>query len=94
MAYISCVDQYAKVEELPSGHGIADVVFLPKRRSVLPAMMIELKWNKDAEGALRQIKDRNYPKILKYFGGEIVLVGVNYDENTKTHDCKIEIYKG
>ena len=94
MAYISCVDQYAKVEELPSGHGIADVVFLPKRRSVLPAMMIELKWNKDAEGALRQIKDRNYPKILKNFGGEIVLVGVNYDENTKTHDCKIEIYKG
>ena len=50
MAYISCVDQYAKVEELPSGHGIADVVFLPKCRSTLSAMIVELKWNKDAEG--------------------------------------------
>ena len=93
MAYISCVDQYAKVEELPSGHGIADVVFLPKRRSILPAMIVELKWNKDAEGAIKQIKDRNYPKVLVNYGGRIVLVGVNYDEDTKTHDCVIEEYR-
>ena len=92
MAYISCVDQYAKVEELPSGHGIADVVFLPKRRSTLPAMIVELKWNKDAEGAIKQIKDRNYPKILTNYGGKIVLVGINYDEDTKTHTCVIEEY--
>ncbi|MBE6909555.1 MAG: AAA family ATPase [Ruminococcaceae bacterium] len=92
MAYISCVDQYAKVEELPSGHGIADVVFLPKRRSTLPAMIVELKWNQDAEGAIAQIKDRNYPKILTNYGGKIVLVGVNYDEDTKNHSCVIEEY--
>ena len=90
MAYISCVDQYAKVEELPSGHGIADVVFLPKRRSTLPAMIVELKWNRDAEGAIKQIKDRNYPKILTNYGGKIVLVGINYDEDTKTNGCVIE----
>lgn len=93
MAYISCVDQYAKVEELPSGHGIADIVFLPKRRSTLPAMIVELKWNKDAEGAITQILDRNYPKVLTNYGGKILLVGVNYDENTKTHDCVIREYK-
>ncbi|MBR1479071.1 MAG: AAA family ATPase [Lachnospiraceae bacterium] len=93
MAYISCVDQYAKVEELPSGHGIADVVFLPRRRSTLPAMIVELKWNKDADGAIKQIKSRNYPKVLTNYGGRIVLVGVNYDENTKTHSCVIEEYK-
>ena len=92
MAYISCVDQYAKIEELPSGHGIADLVFLPKRRSTLPAMIVELKWNKDAEGAIKQIKDRNYPKVLTNYGGKIILVGVNYDEDTKTHDCVIEEY--
>ena len=90
MAYISCVDQYAKVEELPSGHGLADVVFLPKRRSVLPAMIVELKWNGSAKGALEQIKDRNYPKILENYGGEIVLVGVNYDGGKKAHECRIE----
>ncbi len=92
MAYISCVDQYAKVEELPSGHGIADVVFLPKRRSTLPAMIVELKWNKDAEGAIKQIKDRDYPKILNNYGGRIVLIGINYDEDTKAHECLIEEY--
>ena len=93
MAYISCVDQYAKVEELPSGHGIADVVFLPKRSSTLPAMIVELKWNKDAQGAIRQIKDRDYPKVLSNYGGRIVLVGINYEEGSKSHDCVIEEYR-
>ncbi len=93
MAYISCVDQYAKVEELPSGHGIADVVFLPNRRSPLPAMVIELKWNKSEDGAIRQILDKNYPRILERFGGKIVLVGINYDEDTKKHTCRILEHK-
>ena len=93
MAYISCVDQYAKIEELPSGHGITNVVFLPRRRSTLPAMIVELKWNKDAEGGIKQIKDRNYPRVLTNYGGRIVLVGVNYDEDTKTHTCMIEEYR-
>ncbi len=93
MAYISCVDQYSKVEELPSGHGIADVVFLPKRSSTLPAMIVELKWNQDAEGAIAQIKDRNYPKVLTNYGGKIVLVGVNYNADDKTHSCEIEEYR-
>ncbi len=90
MAYLSCVDQYAKIEELPSGHGLADVVFLPKRRSALPAMVVELKWKASAESAIQQIHDRNYPKALEGFGGDIVLVGVNYDTKTKEHSCKIE----
>lgn len=93
MAYISCVDQYDKVEEQPSGHGLADIIFLPKRRSALPAMIVELKWNKDAEGAIKQIKDNNYPKLLEKYGGKILLVGMNYNEKTKKHDCKIEEYK-
>ena len=93
MAYISCVDQYAKVEELPSGHGLADVVFLPKRRSTLPAMIVELKWNREAEGAVKQIRERNYPKVLTNYGGRIVLVGINYDDDTKKHECVIEEYR-
>ena len=90
MAYLSCVDQYAKIEELPSGHGLADVVFLPKRRSSLPVMVVELKWDNSADGAIRQIHDRNYPRALQGFGGDIVLVGVSYDAKTKEHSCKIE----
>ncbi|MCI9144269.1 MAG: AAA family ATPase, partial [Lachnospiraceae bacterium] len=76
--------------ELPSGRGIADVVYLPKHRSPLPALVIELKWNKSSEGAIRQIKDRNYPAVLKEYGGEVLLVGINYDEKKKEHSCVIE----
>lgn len=89
-AYITCVDQYNKIEELPSGHGCADIVYIPKKLSPLPAIIIELKWNKTAAGAIAQIKDRNYPAVLKDFGGELILVGINYDEKTKIHSCIIE----
>lgn len=90
MAYISSVDQYAKVEEMPTGHGIADLVFVPKRRSALPAMIIELKWNKSAEGAIKQAYERNYPEALKGYGGVTVLVGINYNADTKEHSCRID----
>ncbi len=90
LAYISCVDKYAKVEELPSGHGIADVVFIPKRNSALPAMVVELKWNHSSEAAIMQIKDKNYLSVLKNYGGEILSVGISYDEKTKVHSCRIE----
>jgi hypothetical protein len=56
-------------------------------------MIVELKWNKDAQGAIRQIKDRNYPKVLSNYGGRIVLVGINYEEGAKSHDCVIEEYR-
>ena len=59
-AYIVCVDKYKKVEKLPSGKGIADVVFLPKRNTPDPAMVVELKWNKTSEAAISQIKEKNW----------------------------------
>lgn len=89
-AYITCVDQYLRIEEIPAGHGIAEVVFLPKKHSPLPAMVVELKWDKTANGALSQIKDRNYPAVLNDFGGDVILVGINYDSRTKKHTCEIE----
>lgn len=92
-AYIVCVDQYAQVEEMPSGRGIADVVYIPKRRSALPALLIELRWNRSGGGAIAQIKDRNYPAVLRNYGGDIILAGISYSERTKTHSCKIERIK-
>jgi len=89
-AYIAAVDQYLKVEELPSGKGIADVVYLPKQKSMLPALVIELKWNKSSEGAIRQIKEKNYPAVLKDYGGEVVIAGISYDAKKKEHSCVIE----
>ncbi len=89
-AYIAAIDQYLKVEELPSGKGIADVAYLPKPKSLLPALVIELKWNQSAEGAIRQIRERNYPAVLKGYGGEVVTVGISYDPKKKEHSCVIE----
>lgn len=89
-AYISCADEFLRMEELPTGKGYADVVYLPRRGSSMPILLIELKWNKAAEGAISQIKDKKYPQVLEGFGGEILLVGISYDEKSKAHTCEIE----
>ena len=90
IAYISCVDEFLRIEELPSGHGYADVVFFPKKASSLPLLLIELKWNQTDQGAIEQIRQRDYPQGLRGYGGEILLVGINYDAKSKKHTCKIE----
>lgn len=92
VAYLSCIDEFLKIEELPSGHGYADVVYFPKKTSSLPVLLIELKWNRTAEGAISQIKNNDYPQALKDYGGDILLVGINYDAKSKRHTCKIEKY--
>ncbi len=91
-AYIVAFGQYMKIEEMPSGKGIADVVFIPKKMSLsnLPAMIIELKWNRTSGGAISQMKEKGYLEVLKDYGGEILLVGINYDEKTRVHTCEIE----
>lgn len=89
-AYLSAIDEYDRIEELPSGHGYADIVYLPKNKSQRPALVIELKWNRDTDSAIAQIKDNNYPSVLKSHSGEVLLVGINYDSKTKAHECTIE----
>lgn len=53
-------------------------------------MIVELKWNKSAETAINQIRERQYPASLKDYAGNILLVGINYDKETKKHTCRIE----
>ena len=63
----------------------------PKRNRPDPAIVIELKWNKSEEAAIFQIKEKNYPAVLEEeYGGDIVLVGIGYDEKVKRHTCEIE----
>ena len=49
-----------------------------------------LKYNKSAEGAITQIKEKGYTDVLKNIVGDIVLVGINYNKQTKHHSCVIE----
>lgn len=80
------------VRELPTGRGFADFVYIPKPeyKADYPALVVELKWNKTADTALQQIKDRKYPQSLEQYTGNILLVGINYDKKTKEHSCVIE----
>lgn len=55
---------------------------------------MELKWDKSARGAISQIKDKHYVDALKEYQGNLLLVGINYEKDTKTHTCVIErMYK-
>jgi len=98
LAYYTYKDHYLQWEELPAGAGYADIVYLPKKSSGYPALVIEMKWNKTASGAIRQIKERQYPRALENYGGDILLVAVNYDKDapagTRRHTCTIEKLEG
>ena len=96
-AYFSYGDEYVMFEELPAGVGYADIVYLPKKDSVLPALVIELKWNQSAKTALEQIRDRRYPEAVRGYGGTVLLVGISYDKEApagkRKHQCRIEKYE-
>ena len=95
IAYLSTMQYYFKpIRELPTGRGFSDFVFLPKPeyRYDFPALVVELKWNKNAKTALDQIKRQHYPASIASYTGDILLVGVNYDKKTKVHECRIEKY--
>ena len=94
LAYFAYKDYYLKMEELPTGRGYADIVYLPRQGEYVPALVVELKWNKSADAAIAQIMDRRYPEVLHDYGGDILLVGVNYDKEApagrRKYTCKIE----
>lgn len=50
----------------------------------------EWKYNRSADAAIEQIKEKRYSEALKEYAGEVVLVGINYNKETKRHECVIE----
>ena len=97
-AYYSAEKYYTVIPELDSGKGFADIAYIPgSAYPAKPALIIELKYNKDAEGAISQIKRQCYPERLEHYKGNLLLVGIDYDPgktNTdpdfKHHSCRIE----
>ena len=74
---------------MTTGKGFSDVVYIPFKEPA-PAIIIELKKASCADTALNQIKEKQYFDSLHHFKGNIIFVGINYDEKSKTHECKIE----
>ena len=91
LAYIYALNKYTIIKEMTAGKGFADVVFIPYVPDI-PAMVIELKHEKTAESGLKQIKDKQYFESLQHYEGNMLLIGINYDEESKTHSCVIEEY--
>ena len=92
LAYYTAKTKYTIVQELPAGRGFADIGFIPLDKKD-PAILIELKCNQDADTAIKQIKNKNYPKVFENYLDNLLLVGVNYDKTTKIHECMIEKYR-
>ena len=90
LAYYYAKNNYIILRELPSGKGFADIVMIPRKHVDSPALVVELKYNKGTQAAISQIKSRIYPQTLSDYTGNILLVGINYDRNTKVHECQIE----
>ena len=91
LAYYSAKIYYTEIRELPTGKGFADLVYLPRKNHLdKPAMIVELKWNKSTKGAIDQIKSQKYIQALENYSGNLLLVGINYNRKTKTHECSIE----
>ncbi|MCD8134287.1 MAG: ATP-binding protein [Clostridiales bacterium] len=92
LAYYTAKRDYMIIREFPTGKGFADLAFIPRRHTDKPPMIIELKYNQSADSAIRQIKENRYDGQMKEYMNDLLLVGINYDKNSKSkkHTCVIE----
>ncbi|MBQ1941152.1 MAG: AAA family ATPase [Selenomonadaceae bacterium] len=94
LAFYAARDCYNMVRELPAGRGFADIVLQPRPMYAdKPAILIELKWDKDVDTAIRQIHEKCYDGALKGYADEVILAGISYDKTSKKHQCVIEKVK-
>ncbi|MDE7311268.1 MAG: ATP-binding protein [Eubacterium sp.] len=93
LALFSAREYYFTVRELPAGKGFSDIVYIPRKNHLdKPALVVELKWNQDAKGAIAQIKEKRYPDSIASYNGKVLLTGISYDKKTKKHYCEIEVF--
>ena len=90
LAFYYAREYYTIIRELPTGKGFADICLIPRKlHADKPAAIIELKKDKDAQGAIDQIRQKRYVSALEDYKGNLLLVGINYDKD-KNHSCVIE----
>ncbi len=90
LAFYSAKKYYTIFRELETGEGFADLVFIPLKHSDKPAMLVELKYDRSVDTAISQIKEKRYHGALTEYLDKLIIVGINYDKNTKEHTCRIE----
>ena len=90
LAYYYARNDYVMHRELASGKGFADIVLIPRKDVSSPAIVLELKYDKDADSAISQIHRKQYPDRVAQYATDLLLVGINYDKQQKLHQCRIE----
>lgn len=90
LAYIYAQNDYIIHRELATGKGFADLVLIPRKNIDKPAIVLELKYEKEVDAAIDQIKRKKYVSKIEQYTGDILLVGINYDKKEKLHTCVIE----
>lgn len=90
IAYYYAHGDYIFHREYQTGRGFADLVLIPRKNVSKPAIIVELKYNDAVGTAIGQIHERRYPEKISEYTGDILLVGINYDKEKKTHECRIE----
>ena len=94
LAYIYALNTYTCVREMTAGRGFSDVTYIPIHPAPeRPAMIIELKKDSSPESAIDQINERRYFDSLEHYQGNLIFVGISYDEKSKTHSCVIERFE-
>ena len=89
LAYYNARNEYVFHRELATGRGFADLVLIPRKNVDSPAIVLELKYNQGADAAIDQILRKQYPAKVAEYSGELLLVGISYDKQLKTHQCRI-----
>ena len=69
------------------------VMIIDEWDAILPKNLLAATISGNEQAVVRaidQIKRKEYPEKLAEYTGDILLVGINYDKETKLHTCKIE----
>ena len=90
LAYYYARNDYVMHRELATGKGFADIVFIPRKNVDSPAIVVDLKGDKSADAAIDQIRRKEYPAKVAEYSGNLLLVGISYNRDTKQHRCRIE----
>ena len=90
IAYVHALNNYRIFKEVTAGKGFADLVFVPIHEDgEHQPIIIELKHNQSTGKALEQIQNKEYFRLLDSYKGKVLLVGINYDKDSKKHECEI-----
>ena len=98
LAYFNAEQYDTLIPEMQAGKGYADLVYIPsKEYPDKPAMLVELKYDEDADTAISQIHRQQYPSSLEKYQGNLLLIGISCSRSIshekaefKHHSCVIE----